>query len=116
MDFEKERAEARLVRAAVRAGFPQEFGVALADFLGGTKTMDRMAAYLLSARPHSMEEVADEAVALLEQRSRWIDQKRSEEANAAYTRFVNRPRDPEEIDGLDYGGTGEGEGTADGTL
>lgn len=101
MDFERDQAERRLVSAAVRAGFPQEFGMALADFLGGPKTMDRMATYLVSVRPKSVEEAADEAVALVEQRSRWIEQKRSEEANAAYTQFVNRPRDPED-EGEDY--------------
>lgn len=116
MEFEKEQAERRLVSAVVRVGFPQEFGVALADFLGGPKTMDRMTTYLLSVGPRSMDEAADEAVALLEQRARWIEQKRSEEANAAYTQFVNRPRDPEETDDLDYGDAGEGEGDEYGTL
>lgn len=107
MDFEREQAERRLVTAAVRAGFPQEFGIALADFLGGPKTMDRMASYLVSVRPHSIEEAADEAVALVEERSRWVEQMRSEEANAAYTQFLNRPRDPEDEDELDGNGVYE---------
>lgn len=96
MDLDKELAYQRLVRAAVVAGFPEEFGMALADYLGGPATMDRMASYLLSARPRSIEEAADEAVALVEQRSRWVETKRSEEANAAYTRFVNRPREEDD--------------------
>lgn len=96
MDLDKELAHQRLVRAAVVAGFPEEFGMALADYLGGPATMDRMASYLLSARPRSIEEAADEAVALVEQRSRWVETKHSEEANAAYTRFVNRPREEDD--------------------
>lgn len=98
MATDRELARERLVRAAVVAGFPQEFGVALADFLGGPATMERMATYLVSVRPGSVEEAADEAVALVEQRSRWVESMRSEEANAAYTRWVNRPREED-----DYG-------------
>lgn len=93
---DRELARQRLVRAAVVAGFPAEFGVALADFLGGPATMERMATYLLRVRPQSVEEAADEAVTLVEERTRWVEQMRSEEANAAYTRWVNRPREDED--------------------
>lgn len=95
MATDKELARERLVRAAVVAGFPQEFGVALADFLGGPNTMDRMSSYLVRVRPQSVEEAADEAVTLVEQRARWVERMRSEEANAAYTRWVNRTREDE---------------------
>lgn len=91
MTPEKEHARKRLVRAAVVAGFPPEFGEALAEFLGGPATMERMASYLISVRPQSVEEAADEAVTLVEQRAHWVKQRRSEEANEAYTRWVNRP-------------------------
>lgn len=95
-DGERRAARERLARAAVAAGFPEEFGLALADFLGGPSTMERMAAYLVAVRPRSAEEAADEAVALVEQREQWVERMRSEEAEAAYTRWVNRPRDEDE--------------------
>lgn len=98
METDKDLARGRLVRAAVVAGFPKEFGDALADFLGGPATMERMATYLVSVRPRTVEEAADEAVTLVEQRSRWVEQMRSEEANAAYTRWVNRPGRPTDED------------------
>lgn len=97
-DREREAARARLARATVAAGFPEEFGLALAEFLGGPATMDRMSEYLLAVRPRSMEEAADEAVALVEQRARWVDQARSAEASDAYTRWLNRPDRPLEDD------------------
>lgn len=73
--------------------------MALADFLGGPATMDRMATYLVRVRPQSVEEAADEAVTLVEQRARWVEQMRSEEASAAYTRWVNRPREDDDDSG-----------------
>lgn len=99
MDAEKELVRRRLVRAAVTAGFPAEFGEALAEFLGGPATMERMASYLVSVRPRSVEEAADEAVTLVEQRGRWVEQMRSEEANEAYTRWVNRADRPDDEEG-----------------
>lgn len=96
MDVDYSTARRRLIRSAMAAGFPEEFGEALAQFLRSPKTMERMSSYLVSARPQSMAEVGDEAVALLEERATWIERIRSEEANAAYTAFVNRPRDDEE--------------------
>lgn len=99
MNPDKELAQERLVRAAVVAGFPREFGLALADFLGGPATMERMASYLINVRPRSVEEAADEAVTLVEQRARWVEEMRSEEASAAYTHWVNRPDRPTDDEG-----------------
>lgn len=96
MEADKDLARRKLVRAAMVAGFPPEFGEALAEFLGGPATMERMASYLIRVRPQSVEEAADEAVTLVEQRARWVEEMRSEEANAAYTRWVNRPDRPDD--------------------
>lgn len=98
MSEERDLARSRLIHAARVAGFPAEFGMALAEFLGGPATMERMTSYLVRMRPQSMEEAADEAVTLVEQRSRWVEQARSEEANAAYTRWVNRPDRPDGVE------------------
>jgi len=55
--------------------------------------MRRMTAYLRGANPQSPEEIADEMLAILEQRRRWVEQKVSEHANASITAFYNRPRE-----------------------
>ncbi len=55
--------------------------------------MERMAAYLAQARPQSMEEAADEAVAIVEQRDAWIERKKGEYYNAKITELYNRERD-----------------------
>ena len=95
---DRERHEAarnELVAAVVRLGFPPEFGLVLAVELGGEKSMRRMTGYLRGAGPKTMEEVADELVAILEQRANWVERKIGERANASMTAFYNRPRDDE---------------------
>ena len=86
---DKDRARQALARAAQRCGWPAEFGEALALYLGSVGAMERMAAYLAQA----MEEAADEAVAIVEQRDAWIERKKGEYYNAKITEFYNRERD-----------------------
>ena len=95
MATEEERIRARegLVRAAQRLGLPTEFGELMCGQLRTAQAMDRMRTYLLGVRPTRMEEIADEMLAIMQERDRWIEQKRSEEANASITRFYNRPRE-----------------------
>lgn len=90
---DKDRARQTLARAAQRCGWPAEFGEALAIYLGSVGVMERMAAYLAQARPQSMEEAADEAVAIAEQRDAWVERRKSEYYNAKITEFYNRERD-----------------------
>lgn len=94
---ERRRAAARaeLVEAIEELGYPQEFGEVIAHELGGEQSMRRMASYLRRARPNSPEEIADELIAILEERRRWVGQKMSQQANDHLTAFYNRPRDPE---------------------
>jgi len=89
----KEAARAELVAAIEELGYPEEFGEVIARELGGEKSMRRMTAYLRGANPQSPEEIADEMLAILEQRRRWVEQKVSEHANASITAFYNRPRE-----------------------
>ncbi len=98
MATEEERRAARagLVSAAVRVGLPIEFAELLVHELRTTPAMQRMTAYLLGVRPTHMEDIADEMLAIMEQRDRWFEQKRSEEANATITAFYNRPDRPDE--------------------
>ena len=90
MDVERERAREDLIYAIQELGYPPEFGVVIARELGGAKSMRRMTAYLRGARPGSPEEIADEMLAILEQRHTWVQQKMSERANASITQFYNR--------------------------
>ena len=81
-----------LLAAVVARGLPPEFGQALAAGLGTENAIRRMTGYLYGARPRSMEEIADEMVAICEQRDRWIERKKSEWAEARITEFYNRDR------------------------
>jgi len=92
----RETARAQLVDAIEQLGYPAEFGEVIAHELGGEKSMRRMTAYLRGAYPHSPEEIADEMLAILEQRHRWVEQKISERANASVTTWYNRDRSSEE--------------------
>ena len=94
----RERARTRLLRAFVELGFPEEFGVVVADSLRGEKSMDRMAGYLRAARPTSMEQIADEMLAIMADRDSWVEKKISEHANGKITEFYNRPRDEDDAD------------------
>ena len=52
--------------------------------------MKRMAGYLRGARPRSMEEIADEMVAILDHRRSIVERKRAEQSQEQLTRFYNR--------------------------
>ncbi len=78
-----------LIETIVHLGYPEEFGKAVASNLGSEKTMHRMSAYLRSAKPRSAEEIADEMLAIMSDRERWIAKKEAEEANARYNEILN---------------------------
>ena len=77
-----------LIETIVRMGYPEELGKAVAKNLGSEKTMRRMTAYLHSAKPRSAEEIADEMLAIMSDRERWIRKKKAEEANARYNELL----------------------------
>lgn len=79
-----------LVSDVVRLGHPEELGEMIARQLGSPKAMQRFRAYLHNARPQSAEEIVDEMLAIQSDIDRWKDKKASEEANAAYNRWLNR--------------------------
>lgn len=92
----REDARLDLIRAIEQLGYPEEFGVVIASQLGGEKSMRRMTSYLRGAKPRSPEEIADEMLAILESRSRWVETKISQRANDSLTAFYNRPREASE--------------------
>ena len=77
-----------LIDTLVRMGYPEEFGRAIAKNLGSEKTMRRMTAYLHHAKPRSAEEIADEMLAIMSDRERWIKKKEAEQANAKYNELL----------------------------
>lgn len=77
-----------LVAAIAGMGYPEEFGRAVAKNLGSEKTMRRMTAYLFQAKPRSAEEIADEMLAIMSDRERWIRKKEAGQANAAYNELL----------------------------
>ena len=77
-----------LIDTIARMGYPEEFGKAIAKNLGSEKLMRRMTAYLHHAKPRSAEEIADEMLAIMSDRERWIQKKEAEQANAKYNEML----------------------------
>ncbi len=89
--LDKTYEQKRLIAAVKKLGFPEELGYVLADQLGGPWSMHRMTGYLLSARPNSVEDIADELFAILEHRHAIVDKKITETANAKWNDWLNSP-------------------------
>ena len=85
---ERERITEELIQQLVRMGYPAEFGAAMANNLRTEKTMNRMIRYLRNASPRSAEEIADEMLAIMEHRNRWIQKKEAEYYNAKYNEML----------------------------
>jgi aminopeptidase N len=83
------RSREELIQALARLGYPAEFGQLIARQLGSPKAIDRMAAYLRSAEPRSIEEIADEMLAIQSEIEIWREKKASEEANTRYNDILN---------------------------
>ena len=77
-------AEEELGRAVRGLGLPPEFTAVLARELRGEGSMRRMSAYLREVRPTTMEEIADELLAITSERDVWVERKVAEEANHRY--------------------------------
>lgn len=78
-----------LLRAFEERGLPAEVGKLFAKNLRSERSIRRMISYLRNARPTSMEEIADELIAIMEDREHWIQKKQAEESNRAYTQWLN---------------------------
>ena len=85
---EREKIYMELVETIVRMGYPESFGRSIADHLRTEKTMSRMIGYLRHARPGSAEEIADEMLAIMEDR-RWIQKKSAQYYNCRYNEILN---------------------------
>ena len=85
---ERERLAKELVETVVRMGYPEVFGHAIVQNLRTEKTMSRMIGYLKHAKPRSAEEIADEMLAIMEDRKRWIQKKEAEYYNSKYNEML----------------------------
>lgn len=83
-------AYSALVAAIMEMGYPEQFGKDIAKNLGSEKMMRRMISYLAQAHPRSAEEIADEMLAIMSDRERWVKKKEAEEANIAYNEMLRR--------------------------
>ena len=85
----REQIHRDLVRTIVRMGYPESFGKSIANNLRTEKAMTRMIGYLRHARPRSAEEIADEMLAIMEDRERWIQKKSAQFYNSRYNEILN---------------------------
>ena len=103
---ERTRIFHELVQTIVKRGYPEEFGQAVADNLRSEKTMSRMIGYLHHAKPRSAEEIADEMLAIMDDRERWIRKKEAEFYNSRYNELLyyglGNDDEEEEDDGDGY--------------
>ena len=84
----REQIRSDLIQTLVRMGYPEEFGTAIADNLRTEKTMSRMIGYLNQAKPKRADEIADEMLAIMEDRERWIQKKTAEYYNSKYNELL----------------------------
>ena len=89
-------AKSDLCREILSLGFPREFGDLLAKELGSPRAMGRMTAYLRSAKPHSVEMIVDEMLAISAEAQTWRERKESQKAQAAYSAYLFERRMREE--------------------
>lgn len=94
-DPDRDRERESLIRAVCRMGYPEDFAAAIAENLRTEKMMHRMTRYLALAHPRSAEEIADEMLAIMEDRDRWVKKKTAEFYNEKYNRFLDE-WEPEE--------------------
>ena len=77
-----------LVDTIAGMGYPEEFGVMIAENLHSEKTISRMLGYLRNAHPRSAEEIADEMLSIMYDRDRWIKKKSAEYYNEKYNELL----------------------------
>ena len=85
---ERTRIYHELIQTITSMGYPESFGIAIADNLRTEKTMSRMIGYLRHAKPRSAEEIADEMLAIIDDRERWIQKKEAEYYNRKYNELL----------------------------
>lgn len=95
-DKNREQLYQELIQAIVRLGYPQSFGILVAENLHTEKTMTRMLGYLRNAKPKKAEEIADEMLAIMAEREQWVRKKTAEFYNSKYNELLNKGLEDEE--------------------
>lgn len=85
-----EKIRERLISLIRQHGYPMVFGELIADELKTEKQMKRMIGYLLSGSPSSMEEIADEMIAIKEEFAGYQRKHIADAANKSRNRLLNR--------------------------
>ncbi|MGN0709441.1 MAG: hypothetical protein ACI4LM_04280 [Anaerovoracaceae bacterium] len=85
----KEEVRTKLIEAIAELGHPPELGAMIADSLGGSRSMYRMLRYVKQAGPKDPDDLADEMLAIREDRDSWVRKKSSEYYNSKLNIFMN---------------------------
>ena len=84
-----ERATEDLIQTLRKMGYTESFGLLIAANLRTEKMIGRMIGYLKNAKPQSDAEIADEMLAIMDDRDRWTQKKMSEYYNSKYNEYLN---------------------------
>ncbi|WP_278747941.1 hypothetical protein [Acidaminococcus intestini] len=82
----------RLIKEVVLLGHPAEFGRLLAANLGSEKSIRRLALYVAHNQPASAEDIADEMLAICDERDAWRRKKEAEYYSQKVNAWYNRDR------------------------
>lgn len=93
----KEQIRQSLIAQIARMGYPEEFGIVLADELKTENAMARMLSYLIRCHPSSAEEIADEMLAIREINAAWQRKKINEYCTMKYNEWMSSEH-PEDED------------------
>lgn len=88
MKFGSEGSE-KLYNYMIKKGYPENFAKQIAINMNSDWTSGRMIGYLRNNGNLSPVDIADEMVAILEDRKRLIEKHENERANAAWNEFLN---------------------------
>lgn len=92
-----ERRTNQIISLVKQKGYPEEFGLLIAQELGTEKQMTRMIGYLLSSKKVSMEDIADEMLAIKSDFQKYRQKKINEYNNSKYNQMLNQGLDDDEI-------------------
>lgn len=84
----RDRLYAQLVEKIEEMGYPKDFGEQIGQALESEKALMRMVGYLYSVHPKTAEEIADEMLAILSDRDRWVQKKQAEYYNSKYNELL----------------------------
>lgn len=87
---DKSAKSLELYRYMIERGLPKEFSDGITQNLNTDWTAGRMLGYLKNNEKVSLEDIADEMLAILYDRNSLIEKHENERANAAWNEFLNR--------------------------